>query len=71
MFHWIGDFIGLFKISGKSEWPEICSSVSLVLFYIMVCICYTIRNSTLYKLVTDSLLEMEMIEFQFLELRFD
>lgn len=33
---WIADFIGLFKISGKSEWHEICSGLSLVLFYIML-----------------------------------
>ncbi|PPD78772.1 hypothetical protein GOBAR_DD24313 [Gossypium barbadense] len=32
----IADFVGLFKISSTSEWPEICSAVSLVLFYIMV-----------------------------------
>ncbi|KAJ6680266.1 PIEZO-TYPE MECHANOSENSITIVE ION CHANNEL-like protein [Salix purpurea] len=39
-FQCVADFIGLFKISGKSEWLKICSSASLVLFYIMVCICY-------------------------------
>ncbi|KAF2298634.1 hypothetical protein GH714_024432 [Hevea brasiliensis] len=36
LFHWIADFIGLFKISGKTEWPEICSGLSLVLFYLML-----------------------------------
>ncbi|EEF37638.1 conserved hypothetical protein [Ricinus communis] len=36
LFHWIADFIGLSKISGKTEWPEICSGASLVLFYIML-----------------------------------
>uniref|UniRef100_A0A6N2M9G0 Uncharacterized protein n=1 Tax=Salix viminalis TaxID=40686 RepID=A0A6N2M9G0_SALVM len=35
-FQWVADFIGLFKISGKSEWLTICSSASLVLFYIML-----------------------------------
>ncbi|KAJ6723536.1 hypothetical protein OIU74_007986 [Salix koriyanagi] len=35
-FQWVADFIGLFKISGKSEWLKICSSASLVLFYIML-----------------------------------
>ncbi|KAB2073182.1 hypothetical protein ES319_A07G066700v1 [Gossypium barbadense] len=37
MLQWIADFVGLFKICSTSEWTEICSSVSLVLFYIMVC----------------------------------
>ncbi|KAL1102518.1 hypothetical protein V6Z11_D05G369900 [Gossypium hirsutum] len=36
MLQWIADFVGLFKICSKSEWTEICSFVSLVLFYIMV-----------------------------------
>ncbi|MBA0802568.1 hypothetical protein Gohar_012850, partial [Gossypium harknessii] len=36
MLQRIADFVGLFKISSTSEWPEICSAVSLVLFYIMV-----------------------------------
>ncbi|KAM4074275.1 hypothetical protein ACB094_10G082400 [Castanea mollissima] len=33
---WIADFIGLFKVSANSEWPEICSCLSLILFYIML-----------------------------------
>lgn len=37
MFHWIIDFVGLYKISGKSEWLEIFSAVTLVLFYVMLC----------------------------------
>ncbi|XP_012490496.2 piezo-type mechanosensitive ion channel homolog isoform X1 [Gossypium raimondii] len=36
MLQRIADFVGLFKISSTSEWPEICSAVSLVLFYIML-----------------------------------
>ncbi|GMI85789.1 PIEZO1 [Hibiscus trionum] len=32
----IADFVGLFKICSTSEWTEICSAVSLVLFYIML-----------------------------------
>ncbi|XP_075641549.1 piezo-type mechanosensitive ion channel homolog [Castanea sativa] len=32
----IADFIGLFKVSANSEWPEICSCLSLILFYIML-----------------------------------
>ncbi|XVE73201.1 hypothetical protein DITRI_Ditri11bG0098300 [Diplodiscus trichospermus] len=36
MLRRIADFIGLFRISSTSEWPEICSAVSLVLFYIML-----------------------------------
>jgi hypothetical protein len=30
------DFIGLFKISWKSEWPELCSGISLLVYYFMV-----------------------------------
>ncbi|CAL5378990.1 unnamed protein product [Camellia sinensis] len=33
MFQWHADFIGLYKISAKSNWSEICSGVSLLLFY--------------------------------------
>ncbi|XP_065861207.1 piezo-type mechanosensitive ion channel homolog isoform X1 [Euphorbia lathyris] len=36
LFIWIADIVGLFKISGKTEWPEICSALCLVLFYIML-----------------------------------
>ncbi|XP_047333858.1 piezo-type mechanosensitive ion channel homolog [Impatiens glandulifera] len=36
IFQSIAEFIGLYKISAKSEWPEICSSISLVLFYLML-----------------------------------
>ncbi|XP_022758137.1 piezo-type mechanosensitive ion channel homolog isoform X2 [Durio zibethinus] len=36
MLQRIADFVGLFKISSTSEWPEICSAVSLMLFYIML-----------------------------------
>jgi hypothetical protein len=30
------DFIGLFKISSKSEWPELSSGISLLVYYFMV-----------------------------------
>jgi len=30
------DFIGLFKISSKSEWPELSSGISLLVYYLMV-----------------------------------
>ncbi|KAH7543127.1 hypothetical protein FEM48_Zijuj02G0150300 [Ziziphus jujuba var. spinosa] len=33
---WIADFIGLFRISSKSEWSEVCSAVSLLFFYFML-----------------------------------
>ncbi|PSS10163.1 Piezo-type mechanosensitive ion channel like [Actinidia chinensis var. chinensis] len=33
MIQWIADLIGLYKISAKSEWSEICAGVSLLLFY--------------------------------------
>ncbi|KAK8542359.1 hypothetical protein V6N12_014957 [Hibiscus sabdariffa] len=36
IFEWLADFIGLYKISAKSEWSEICSGLSLVLFYIIL-----------------------------------
>ncbi|KAF7804788.1 piezo-type mechanosensitive ion channel-like protein isoform X1 [Senna tora] len=32
----VADLIGLYKISANSEWPEICSSVSLICFYMML-----------------------------------
>ncbi|KAI4301305.1 hypothetical protein L6164_034596 [Bauhinia variegata] len=32
----VADLIGLYKISGNSEWPKICSSLSLVLYYILL-----------------------------------
>ncbi|XP_062086347.1 piezo-type mechanosensitive ion channel homolog isoform X1 [Humulus lupulus] len=34
LLNWVADFIGLFKITADSDWPEICSSFSLVIFYI-------------------------------------
>ncbi|XP_030552431.1 piezo-type mechanosensitive ion channel homolog isoform X1 [Rhodamnia argentea] len=34
--NWIADFIGLYKISTSTEWPKICSGLSLVLFYMML-----------------------------------
>lgn len=30
------DFIGLFKVSSKSEWPELSSGISLLVYYFMV-----------------------------------
>ncbi|KAM7253702.1 hypothetical protein ACFE04_031384 [Oxalis oulophora] len=36
VFHRAAGFIGLFQISSKSEWPEMCSALSLVIFYIML-----------------------------------
>ncbi|GMJ11794.1 PIEZO1 [Hibiscus trionum] len=36
IFGWLADFIGLYKISAKSEWSEICSGLSLVVFYIIL-----------------------------------
>ncbi|XP_054800330.1 piezo-type mechanosensitive ion channel homolog isoform X1 [Prosopis cineraria] len=33
----VADLIGLFKISVNSEWLKICSSLSLVCFYMMLC----------------------------------
>ncbi|CAL5433099.1 unnamed protein product [Camellia sinensis] len=36
ILRWITEFIGLYKISAKSEWPEICCGLSLVVFYFML-----------------------------------
>ncbi|KAF3962627.1 hypothetical protein CMV_012877 [Castanea mollissima] len=36
IFLWVAEFIGLFKISAKSEWSEVCSGLSLLLFYVML-----------------------------------
>ncbi|XP_022992489.1 piezo-type mechanosensitive ion channel homolog [Cucurbita maxima] len=36
MLKWVAGFIGLFKVSSTSEWPGICSYISLILFYIML-----------------------------------
>jgi hypothetical protein len=30
------DFIGLFKVSSKSEWPELSSGISLLVYYFML-----------------------------------
>ncbi|KAF9669400.1 hypothetical protein SADUNF_Sadunf14G0103800 [Salix dunnii] len=66
---WIADFIGLFKISGKSEWLKICSGVSLVLFYIMGGNNYFCSRARLYakdlKLcnVVDAFLKQNKLSF--------
>ncbi|TYG40177.1 hypothetical protein ES288_D12G072300v1 [Gossypium darwinii] len=49
MLQWIADFVGLCKICSTSEWTEICSSVSLVLFYIMVCTSFITIGLILFK----------------------
>lgn len=36
MFQIIADFIGLYKITTKSEWPELSSGISVLLFYFML-----------------------------------
>ncbi|MBA0816243.1 hypothetical protein Gohar_000930, partial [Gossypium harknessii] len=36
IFKWLADFIGIYKISAKSEWSEICSGLSLIVFYIIL-----------------------------------
>ncbi|TYI07591.1 hypothetical protein ES332_A10G238500v1, partial [Gossypium tomentosum] len=36
IFKWLADFIGLYKISAKSDWSEICSGLSLIVFYIIL-----------------------------------
>lgn len=42
MIHWMADLIGLYKISANSEWPQVCSGISLLFYYTMVCICVII-----------------------------
>ncbi|XP_061356243.1 piezo-type mechanosensitive ion channel homolog isoform X3 [Gastrolobium bilobum] len=36
MIQWMADLIGLYKISANSELPKICSSFSLIFYYIML-----------------------------------
>ncbi|XP_039019748.1 piezo-type mechanosensitive ion channel homolog isoform X1 [Hibiscus syriacus] len=36
IFGWLANFIGLYKISTKSEWSEICSGLSLLVFYVIL-----------------------------------
>ncbi|KAK3041408.1 hypothetical protein RJ639_000385, partial [Escallonia herrerae] len=36
IFYTVGDFIGLYKLSARSEWLEICSGLSLMMFYFML-----------------------------------
>ncbi|KAM1449410.1 hypothetical protein ACFXTO_008254 [Malus domestica] len=36
MLQWVAKFIGLFKITLHSDWTEVCSSCSLLLFYTML-----------------------------------
>lgn len=38
MFLTFADFVGLYKITGRSDFPELCSGASLLLFYYMVSI---------------------------------
>lgn len=35
-FHAIAGFVGLYKISAKSDWQQSCSGISLVVFFYMV-----------------------------------
>ncbi|PKI68433.1 hypothetical protein CRG98_011174 [Punica granatum] len=56
VFRWIADFIGLYWISPKSEWPMISSGISLVLFYIMVIIAFLI----FCLLTTENLVKLEI-----------
>ncbi|WOH04528.1 hypothetical protein DCAR_0623937 [Daucus carota subsp. sativus] len=34
---WIANFIGLYKISSHLDWSHLCSGISLLLFYFMLC----------------------------------
>ncbi|XP_027936634.1 piezo-type mechanosensitive ion channel homolog isoform X1 [Vigna unguiculata] len=36
MIHWMADLIGLYKISCNSEWPQVCSCISLLFYYTML-----------------------------------
>ncbi|KAL2323587.1 hypothetical protein Fmac_027966 [Flemingia macrophylla] len=36
MIHWMADLIGVYKISANSEWPKICSCISLMFYYLML-----------------------------------
>ncbi|XP_042388036.1 piezo-type mechanosensitive ion channel homolog [Zingiber officinale] len=39
MFLTFADFVGLYKITGRSDFPELCSGASLLLFYYMSSVC--------------------------------
>ncbi|KAJ8899441.1 hypothetical protein K2173_018415 [Erythroxylum novogranatense] len=62
IINWVADFIGLFKICAKSEWPNICSSLFLVLFYIMVCIIQVIKYLFMFNLLRYSLLKSKSVQ---------
>ncbi|RDY14846.1 Piezo-type mechanosensitive ion channel-like protein, partial [Mucuna pruriens] len=49
IFRWTFYHFGLFKLSTKSEWSEVCSGLSFVLFYIML------------SWIRSELIEMEII----------
>ncbi|KAI5399288.1 hypothetical protein KIW84_064594 [Lathyrus oleraceus] len=36
MIQWMADLLGLYKISENTEWTKICSSLSLILYYIVM-----------------------------------
>ncbi|KAL5061032.1 hypothetical protein RYX36_032636, partial [Vicia faba] len=55
----IFDHFGLFKLSTKSEWSEVCSVLSLLLFYIMLS---WIRNELAEMKITTSTRENDLTE---------
>lgn len=72
MFQWMADFVGLFKVSSNTEWPEICAGFSLILFYIMVCTVHLDTWSSLFKVsweITGRSKNDYLISFKFLVLQ--
>jgi hypothetical protein len=50
------DFIGLFKVSSKSEWPELSSGISLLVYYFMVSIYFYSMHNVKYDVLVDRIL---------------
>lgn len=58
---WVAEFIGLFKITANSDWTEICSSISVVIFYVMVCL--SLNNSSCHLTYCSSGLVVIYLQF--------
>ncbi|KAI7983245.1 hypothetical protein LOK49_LG15G00399 [Camellia lanceoleosa] len=58
----IAQFTGLYKISAKSEWPEICSGLSLIVFYFMLsCIKHDLEEMSFIMSTTEGSLTEQLL----------
>ncbi|CAL5353858.1 unnamed protein product [Camellia sinensis] len=58
----IAQFTGLYKISAKSEWPEICSGLSLTVFYFMLsCIKHDLEEMSFIMSTTEGSLTEQLL----------